>query len=172
MNQPSTTQQYEEKSVSAKRKKVPSNHVNNMFRVENIMETEVITVRKDTPVYEAIELLSENYITGLPVVNDDMTIAGIITEKDVLTLLYANVPGESKVEDFMSKDVVSFDISESMIDVTDCFIKHHFRRVPIVADGKLVGIVSKKDIIAYILEMRKIGEMELTLQSIHRERRW
>ena len=59
-----------------------------MFKVKEIMKTNVMTVKRKTEIYEAINILVENNITGLPVVNDDMTVAGIISEKDVLRLLY------------------------------------------------------------------------------------
>jgi len=59
-----------------------------MFKVKEIMKTDLLTVKRKTEIYEAINILVENNITGLPVVNDDMTAAGIISEKDVLKLLY------------------------------------------------------------------------------------
>ena len=59
-----------------------------MFNVDTIMTTNIISVTKDTEIYEAIRIMVKNNITGLPVVNDDMTLAGIISEKDVLSLLY------------------------------------------------------------------------------------
>ena len=60
-----------------------------MFKAKNIMTKEVISVKKDTPIYEAVELLAKNEVTGIPVVKDDMTLVGILTEKDVLRLFYA-----------------------------------------------------------------------------------
>ncbi len=139
-----------------------------MFQVENIMQTDVIAVKENTLVYEAMELLRENNITGLPVVDEDKHLVGIITEKDVVTLLYAVKDDRAKVKEFMTKEVVSFGINSNMIEICDCFAKNNFRRVPIVDDsGKVVGIVSKKDIISYILEMKKIGGLELALQNMY-----
>ena len=138
-----------------------------MFKLKSIMEKPVIAVRKDASVYEAMDVLRKHNITGTPVTNEDWTLAGIITEKDLLRFLYATTTDEPKVEDFMTKDVVSFDVEDSMISVADCFMKNDFRRVPILENGKVVGIISKKDIIDYILKMRKVGEVELALQSIH-----
>ncbi len=126
-----------------------------MFEVEAIMETNVITVKKDTPIYEAIQMLVDNKITGLPVVNDGMALTGMITEKDVLELLYNFEDKPGKVEDFMTKTVISFDHKDSLNDITESFMKNHFRRVPIVMDGKLVGIVSRKDVIRYISRLRQ-----------------
>jgi len=139
-----------------------------MFQIENIMQTDVISVKKDTSVYKAMELLRENNITGLPVVDNKMHLVGIITEKDVVTLLYAVKNEKAKVKEFMTEEVVSFDLNSSMIEICDCFARNHFRRVPILDDeGRVVGIVSKKDIIAYILEMKKVGGLELALQNVY-----
>ena len=122
------------------------------------MKTNLITVKRDTPIYEAIRILVDCNITGLPVVNDDKTIAGIISEKDVLELLYENEDKPETVEQFMTEDVVTFDQDDSVADITDSFLKHHFRRVPILANGKLVGIISRKDIISYIIKLRRKGK--------------
>ena len=123
-----------------------------MFKIKTVMKTDVITVRRQTPIYEAISTLIENNITGLPVVDDDMTLAGIISEKDVLELLYDLKDNSAVVEDFMTENVASFDLEDDLIEVCECLVKKPFRRVPIVAEGKLVGIISRKDIIKYILE--------------------
>jgi len=125
-----------------------------MFKAKTIMSKGVVYVKRDTEVYEAIRTLEENNVTGLPVVNDDMTIAGIITEKDVLHLLYDTENKCTKVGDFMTKGVVSFNEDDSLIDITECLIENSFRRVPITSSGKLVGIISRKDIISYILKLR------------------
>lgn len=125
-----------------------------MFEAKNIMATNIICVKKETGIYEAIRELVENNITGLPVVNDDMTLAGIISEKDVLSLLCNIEDKPGKVEDFMTKSIVCFNENDSLVDIAECFMQHHFRRVPILSEGKLAGIISRKDIIAYILKLR------------------
>lgn len=125
-----------------------------MFKVKSVMSKNVLTVKRNTDIYEAVKMFVDNNITGMPVVNDDMTIAGMITEKDVLKLLYETGKKGSKVEDFMTKGVVTFNDSDNLIDLTECLIKNSFRRVPITSAGKLVGIVSRKDLIEYILKLR------------------
>jgi CBS domain-containing protein len=126
-----------------------------MIEIQEIMETSVITVTKDTPIYDAIGIMVANNITGLPVVDDDMNLAGIISEKDVLDLLYNFRDKPGTVADFMTADVVSFTIHDSLTDVAASFRDNFFRRVPIVSDGKLVGIISRRDIIKYIARQRK-----------------
>ena len=125
-----------------------------IFKAKNIMTTDVAYVKKQTPIYEAIRILVEKNITGLPVVNDDMTLAGIISEKDVLTLLYNVGSRSGTVKEFMSRKVVCFDIEDNLVDVCDCLVNNHFRRVTITSEGRLAGIISRKDIIKFILELR------------------
>lgn len=126
-----------------------------MIKAKAIMKTDVITVRRDADIYEAIRTMVENNITGLPVVNDDRTPAGIITERDVLKLLYNFEDRPGKVEDFMTKEVVCFNQEESLDGVVESFSHNHFRRVPIVNNGRLVGIISRRDIITYMQKLMR-----------------
>jgi CBS domain-containing protein len=123
-----------------------------MFETKKLMTTDIIAVKRHTPLIEVVKILSENDITGLPVVNDDMTLAGVISERDVLSLVFNVDEDLVKAEDFMTKDVVSFEQDEDFIAICECLAKNNFRRVPITADGKLVGIISRSDVIKYMLE--------------------
>ncbi len=123
-----------------------------MYETKTVMTTQVITVGKKTPLYEAITILLENDVTGLPVVDDDMTLVGIITEKDILKSLSMLDDDSATVDDFMTNEVVSFDQDEDIIAICECLVNNHFRRVPIVSHGKLTGIISRRDIIKYILD--------------------
>ncbi len=125
-----------------------------MFKIEDIMTKDVITVNQQTTIQEAIRIIVENNITGLPVVNDKMQLVGIISEKDVMTLLYNVGSRTGRVEEFMSRKVVCFDIDDNLVDVCECLVKNHFRRVPIVSGPKkkLVGIITRKNIVQRIFE--------------------
>ena len=123
-----------------------------MNETKAIMTTDVKTVGRRTPIYDAMEILLENDITGLPVVNDDMMLVGIITEKDILKLLSVLENDSAIVEDFMTKEVTSFDQEDDLIRICECLVKNRFRRIPITSQGKLMGIISRKDIIRYILD--------------------
>ena len=126
-----------------------------MFQAKQVMTKNVIVVKRNANIYDAIRLMVDNKITGIPVVNDDMSLAGMISEKDGLKLLY-NIEdhADSKVEDFMTKGVWSFNETDSLVDIAECLIKNHFRRVPILSNGKLVGIITRTDIISFILKLR------------------
>jgi len=130
-----------------------------MVKAKDIMKKDVITVKRNAPIQEAIKILVDNKITGLPVVNDDMRLVGIVSEKDILRIL-ANMDllmvlddikkSDVTVEDFMTKDVVAFEQYDTLSDVCDCLIKKNFRRVPILSDGEVVGIISRRDLVKYI----------------------
>jgi CBS domain-containing protein len=128
-----------------------------MLKVEDVMTRNVITVKQETPIYEAIEVMRKNDITGMPVIDDDMTLVGVITEKDVLRLFCDDENDENKtVGFFMTRPAVSYRENESLQSVCDFMMVNYFRRVPVVSKkGRLVGIISRPDIIDYIIEQRQ-----------------
>ncbi|MBN2311493.1 MAG: CBS domain-containing protein [Candidatus Hydrogenedentes bacterium] len=119
------------------------------------MTKDVVTVTPDCPIMEAMRLLVHHGLTGLPVVSGDGQLLGILSEKDMLRLLYEKPVGDASVEEFMTRDVVSFDENDNLIDICECLIANQFRRVPILSSGKLAGIISRGDIIRCILKARK-----------------
>ncbi|MFC1737760.1 HPP family protein [Planctomycetota bacterium] len=129
-----------------------------MFTAEEIMVKDVVYVTKDTPIREAIEIMLRGEISGLPVVGDDMSLEGVITEKDVVGLIYDLDSLESKkVRNYMTEHAISFEKDDSLVDICDFLTKNLFRRVPITSDGKLVGIISVPDIIRYALVLSSEG---------------
>ncbi|HUW17726.1 MAG TPA: CBS domain-containing protein [Sedimentisphaerales bacterium] len=136
--------------------------------LKDIMTKDVVTVRTDTPIYEALELLAKYDISGLPVVEDDMTLIGILSEKDVITLVGAPEGDKEKtVDDFMTQPALYFDEEESFLDVCDFLKKNVFRRVPITSKGKLVGIVSIRDVIEFMLRLR--GKIPASAYASHKQ---
>jgi CBS domain-containing protein len=125
-----------------------------MLTAEEIMTRDVIMVKEDTPIREAMEIMLKEQVSGVPVVSDDMSLAGVLSEKDVLNLLYdTEALKTKKVHYFMTEHAISFDIEDSLIDICDFLAKGLVRRVPITSNGKLVGIVSIPDIIKYTLSL-------------------
>lgn len=123
-----------------------------MFDTKAFMTSDVITVKRQTPVSEVIKIFIENDITGLPVVEDDMTLVGIISEKDILNVLLNEKADSAIVENLMTTDVVSFEQDADFIEICECLLNNKFRRVPIIEKEKLVGIISRRDLIKYICE--------------------
>ncbi|NTV29979.1 MAG: CBS domain-containing protein [Candidatus Omnitrophica bacterium] len=127
-----------------------------MFPVKDIMSKDVITATKDMPIYDAAQLLVDNDITGLPVVDQTNNLVGILSELDVLKLLTDDpVSQDRTVEDFMTKKVVAFEDTSTAVDICEFFLSDRGkRRVPITHEGKLVGLVSRADILQLIVKMR------------------
>ena len=124
-----------------------------MLKAKDIMTKNVVSVRRQTPVEEALELLMANEISGVPVVEADMTLVGIVTEKDFLGLFNGSKDTMGKtVEEFMTQPAVHFDENESLDDICKCLREVTFRRVPVTKDEKVVGIVSRPDVIRYIFK--------------------
>ena len=122
-----------------------------MAKVKHVMTTKVVTVTQDTPVSQATELLMKNNITGMPVVEEDMTLVGVITEKDVLKLFYSSGHATNRtVRDFMTTPAVHFDQDEDIQDVCACLMENFFRRVPVTSNGKVIGIVTRRDVLDYV----------------------
>ncbi len=124
--------------------------VRQMLKAKDIMKTDVLAVTADTDIYQAIRIMVENNITGLPVVDNDEALVGVVTEKDVLRLLYQIEDRPGRVADFMTQPVVAFDREDDIAAVANGLAAYHFRRVPVLSGSRLVGIISRKDIVKHI----------------------
>jgi len=135
-----------------------------MFPIKTIMTKDVYTVKESTPIFEALQLLKKYEVSGLPVVDEEMNLKGILTEKDVLRILIdSDSHYRAQVRDFMTRDVVAFKEDDSAFEVCQFFLNSHIRRVPICEGKKLVGIVSRRDIITLIVEAKsKISDARFT----------
>ncbi len=124
-----------------------------MIRAKHIMSKKIMTVTEGARIRHVMKLLSENRVTGLPVVSEDMTLLGIVTEKDILkVLLYGKDIKSKTAGDLMATDVVSFEEDEDLMTIFKTLVEGNFRRVPILSGGKLTGIISRRDIINFLSE--------------------
>lgn len=136
-----------------------------MITAKQLMNTSVITIGKDEDICEAMRMMALNNITGLPVVDDDGVLLGIVTEKDILVLLCNSMEdtgtdrAAGKVGEFMTRHVVCFHPEDGLSDVAECLSANNFRRVPILDNGKLVGIISRRDVIRYIRDLQQQDEV-------------
>ncbi len=126
----------------------------NVLMAADIMKCGLLTIKRYSPIYQAMGIIAKRNITGLPVVDDNLNLVGIISEKDMLKLLYDPDAKPGFVRDFMTEDVISFDTDDCLFEICHCLINNNFRRVPILDHGKLTGIISRTDIMQYILKNR------------------
>jgi len=123
-----------------------------MFKVADFMSHVVVTATPETPIFDAIRLLAARNLSGLPIMNEDLRLVGFLSEKDVLHLLKESEEKRgSVVSDFMSENVVHFDIGSNLVDLCDCLEERHFRSAPITDEERIVGIVRRSDVIKAIL---------------------
>jgi len=132
-----------------------------MLETKDIMTKDVICIKKDTPIIEALRLMAKNKVTGIPVVEEDRTLVGILSEQDVLRLFHTfDEEKDRTVSEFMTQPAIHFDQEERLLDVCYCLRDNSIRRVPVTSDGKVVGVVSRSDIIKCILHFCEQSEMQ------------
>jgi len=143
-----------------------------MLKAKDIMTKDVITVRPDTTIEELARILMKNQISGAPVVNDQERLVGVVTENDlisknsrlhiptILRLFDAYIPlGTSKLEtdikrmtastvnDICTKEAVTVDSEASAEYIATLMTERKIHLLPVLREGKLVGIIGKKDLI-------------------------
>jgi CBS domain-containing protein len=143
----------------------------------DIMTSNVITVKKDTPLTELAKILYEHHINGVPVVDDDGALIGIICESDLIRrdrklhiptaiaifdwVLYLQGPkafekeirriSATKVEDLYSNDVITVSEKTPVEDIATIMSRKRVYTIPVVDEGRLVGVIGKADLIRALI---------------------
>lgn len=149
-----------------------------MLTAKDLMTRDVITVGPGMPVSEMARLLVESHISGAPVVDDQGALIGIVTEKDlieskkklhlptVVTLFDAVIYLESekhfkeelkkmaasRVDDIMVRDVVTIGEETSIRDIATLMSEQGKDLLPVIREGKVVGIVGREDVVRSMIE--------------------
>jgi CBS domain-containing protein len=123
-----------------------------MYRARDVMTTEIATISPKSTVKEAIRILVAKNISGAPVVAEDGALVGIISEYQLLEVIYDPGTKGVLVEDVMTKSVFTVDESAFLPEVASLFIVHRIRRVPVLRDGRLVGVIARRDLLNYSVE--------------------
>jgi CBS domain-containing protein len=147
------------------------------MKAHDIMTRDVATVKADTLVREIAALMMEKHISGVPVLSDDGTIIGIVSQSDLLHRSevgterkhkwWFRVFGDSdaaareyakahglRARDIMSRYVISVRQDAELRDVADILDSHRIRRVPVLDGGRLVGIVSRGDLVRALSQVQ------------------
>ena len=119
----------------------------------DIMKTTLITTSPDCSLGEATQTLLENRISGLPVTTDDGTLVGVISEFALLSITYDPESHVQTVDEHMTRHVIHVGPDASLTEMADAFILHRIRRLPVVKDGKLVGLVSRRELLRSALDL-------------------
>ena len=133
--------------------------------VRDYMTTKVKALRPETPILEAVDLLVKHQISGAPVVDQSGAVVGMLSEKDCLPLIAKGVnhsPPEGTVADFMANEPAVLPPDMDLYYAAGVFMKKIYRRFPVVEDGKLVGVISRRDILRAVHKILKLSTGDLT----------
>jgi len=125
--------------------------------IVDYMSKSLITFSPETDITDAIHTILENKISGAPVINGTGKLVGILSEKDCLTVLidsdYHDQPGgKGTVMDYMTRDVKTLSADQTVLDAAYAFIKSPYRRFPVLDNGRLVGQISRRDVLRAVDE--------------------
>jgi predicted transcriptional regulator len=123
-----------------------------MLTAGAIMTSDLVTVRPDASVQEAIDTLLTQQISGLPVTDDDGRLVGVITEFALLAVAYDKRVKNHSVRHHMTRDVITVEIDDPISRIADLCIVHRVRRVPVMKDGRLVGVIARRDVLRALVE--------------------
>jgi len=157
------------------------------MRVEDVMKTAVVTARPDTPLKAVAGQLAEHRISGLPVVTDDGEVLGVVSESDLLfkergapeeeahLLSFRRGVGGTErrkrdarvAADAMTAPAFTISPLRSIAAAADAMIEHRINRLPVVRDGRLVGIVTRADLVRAFArsDERVLGEVKALVES-------
>ncbi|WP_052517650.1 CBS domain-containing protein [Archangium violaceum] len=118
----------------------------------NLMTAPVKSVSLGMPISDIAILLVEERIGGAPVTDDDGRVLGMISEVDIMAALLRGLPLRTPVEEVMTSPVHTvneFDLTDKVMEL---FRQHRIHHLPVVREGKLLGMITPSDVIRYLAE--------------------
>jgi CBS domain-containing protein len=123
-----------------------------MLTAGAIMTPDLVTVRPDASIEEAIELILREQISGLPVTDDSGRLVGVITEFALLAVAYDRRVKNHEVSQHMTRELITVEVDDPLSRVADLCIVHRVRRVPVLQEGRLVGIIARRDVLRALVD--------------------
>jgi len=132
---------------------IQQKHGGNFFKAINepikiLMTQKVVSVKTSAKISEAIRLMKEHNLGGLPVVDDENHVKAIITERDIVNMFTERIRG-IKVAELMSRNVVTALSTTTIFEAEKTMTTQGFRRLPIISENRVVGIVTAMDILRF-----------------------
>lgn len=128
----------------------------NTIRARDIMVTKLITLSPDMKLLDAAKRLFKNSISGAPVVDQSGNLIGVFSEKDVMSALINAVYNEFpsvEVSSYMSRNLQTITENADLLTIAQIFQRNDFRRLPVVRDQKLVGQISRRDVMKSVVNL-------------------
>jgi len=111
------------------------------------MVSPAITVTPNETVEQVAHKFLDHHISGMPVVDPDGKLLGLVTECALLDMVNDPTLSQSVVAEYMTRNVVSVDADQTISEAVSQIIDHDIRRLPVTSDGHVVGIISRREII-------------------------
>jgi CBS domain-containing protein len=125
--------------------------------ISKFMTRELITFKPDEDIWEVIKVIVNSKISGAPVVDSKGKLIGMLSEADcikVILEIHDNRPGgNGVVADYMNREVRTVTADKTLMEVAYAFTHHSYKRFPVLEDGKLVGQISRSDILRAISKL-------------------
>ncbi len=125
-----------------------------MLTARDIMTENVVTIEKNASIQEAIELLISKRISGLPVTGEDGKLIGIVTEFALLAIAYDHSVRQDTVGEHMTTELLTVSPNDPVSKVADLCVALRVRRVPVVDNGRLLGLISRCDVLKALYEAK------------------
>jgi CBS domain-containing protein len=123
------------------------------LKLEEIMTRPAVSAKKDTPVKNIAFEIFYGFFSGMPVAESDGRIIGVVTEIDLLKQIRQGKDIENlRADEIMTKDPVTVDINTPLDKVLDIMIEKNIIRIPVTEEGRLVGVIARRDILRYYFQ--------------------
>ncbi len=129
-----------------------SGNQHSSIMLSDIMSYPVVTVSDDTTMEEAAMILRDMGCTGLPVVDSENHVTGMISRRD-LRKIRKSKHMQAPVKAFMSRDIKTISHDRSAMEAAKLMIKHDIGRIPVMQDNKIVGIITRSDAMMYFYDL-------------------
>jgi predicted transcriptional regulator len=124
--------------------------------IEQYMTTELVSFSPEDDILQSMRVLLEKHLSGAPVLDESETLVGILSMKDCMEIVYNTAYHQDwggKVEQYMSREVETIEADSSILTAAEKFLQSHFRRFPVLRNGRLVGQISRHDILKALDEL-------------------
>ena len=140
------------------------NSNNENILISQLLTRNLVSINENKTTYNAIKLLTTNNIGALPVLNDNMELSGIISERDIIREISNNLSvnfKKSNIKSIMTSKVITINKNTKSETIMDIMSKNKIRHIPIVENKLLIGIVSIGDVLKRLLEKFNLENQHL-----------
>lgn len=123
-----------------------------MLTASAIMNENVVTINQNALIQEAIDILLNQQISGLPVIDDEGQLVGVVTEFALLAIAYDRNVTQDTVAQHMTTELLTVSPTDPINKVVDQCLVHRVRRLPVVKNGRLLGLIARRDVLRALQE--------------------